>query len=117
GETIKHYDVKIGNITIPVKFWPKINYQETEIIETDERIRLFKRELPMTLTKRTIFAKQTIEITRTEEEAKQGGIDHALDDLHTKLGKDAEIIKYYILHEKVESGKVKLRLYVSVLEN
>lgn len=117
GAAIKHYDVNIGKITIPLKFWPKINFPETIITENKEQIRLFKRDFPMSLIKRTTFDKQTIEITRTAEEAKQRGIDHALKDLQTKLGKDAEILKYYILHEKVESGKVKLRIYVSVLEN
>src|SRR5699024_6661737 len=105
GGIINHYDINIGKLAIPVKFWPKINFKEKEITEIKERTRLFNRELPITITKRTIFDKQTIEITRTEDEAKQQGIDHALEDLHIKLGKDADILKYYILHEKVESGK------------
>lgn len=117
GEKINHYFISVGNVNIPLFIWPKVKYYETEVNEEHIPLHILKKELPFSLKKRTSYAKKTVKLAQTEKEARQKGIDHALKDLKNKLGKETEIIKYYILHDVVDSGKVKLRLYVSVLEN
>lgn len=117
GDYITHYSLSFKKVNIPFVFWPKINFEEHMTIEEEIPLHLFKQQLPVTITKHTRLNKETINITLSQIEARKKGIDHALLDLQQKLGKDAEINNYYILHEKVDSGKVKLRLYVSALEN
>lgn len=117
GDYITHYSLSFKRANIPFVFWPKINFKEYTTIEEEIPLHLFKQRLPFTLKKRTNLNKETINITLSQTEAREKGIEHALLDLQQKLGKDAEINKYYILHEELDSGKVKLRLYVSALEN
>jgi len=117
GDKITHYYVNFGKLRIPIFIWPKIKYEQVEVINEQIPIQILKRKLPITIIKQTTYDKNTIEIVRSQEEAKEMGVEHALEDLQNKLGTDAEIIKYYILHEAVDNGKVKLRLYVSALEN
>lgn len=117
GEKVDHYYVSIGNVQVPLFVWPRTKYNEKTIFYEHIPLQLFKQTLPFTLIKQTIYNKEMKNLTQSENEAKQKGIDHALIDLQNKLGKKAEIKKYYILHEVVDNGKVKLRLYVSVVEN
>ncbi|NLI67445.1 MAG: sporulation protein YqfD [Bacilli bacterium] len=117
GDFIEHRYLTVGNFTLPLFNFKKPPYTFTEESIQEKQLKLFERTLPIYYVKKTIYDKELIEIKRTETEAKQLAIEHALFDLQQKLGKDAEILKYYILHEAKENGKVKLRLYVSTLEN
>lgn len=117
GNFINHYYLLLGNKGIPLFNFKQIHYEHIEETYRRTQLKLFDREFPIFFVKKTIFNKEIIEHIRTEDEAKQIAIDHALFDLKQKLGKDADIVKYYILHEVKDNGKVKLRLYVSALEN
>lgn len=117
GKSYREYYILAGKVGLPLLFRPDITYDENEVIDERSTISIFRQKTPFEFLKRTLHEKETVKIKQTKEAAKQKGIDHALLDLENKLGKDTEILKYYILHEAVDSGKVKLRLYVSVLEN
>lgn len=117
GEKMTKYYVQILNVHLPIwNFWKEPYQSSLEEIEI-KPITLLKWEVPIPLVKKTIYNKETIQQTRTEKEAKKIAIDHALYDLQIRLGRDTEILKYYVLHESIENGKVKLNLYISVLEN
>lgn len=117
GDKVNHYYIHFGKIQVPLfnlKRVPFDNY-----VTEYERIPLtiFEKTLPFHIIRKTMYKRAVINEKRTKEQAKEIAINHAISDLEKKLGKDAEIIKYYILHEQVDNGKVKLRLYVSMLEN
>ncbi|HZW68533.1 MAG TPA: sporulation protein YqfD [Pseudogracilibacillus sp.] len=117
GDYITHYSLSYKKVNIPFVFWPKINYKEYMTIDEEIPLKLFQQALPFTIKKHINLNKERINITLSQTEARKKGIEHALLDLQQKLGKDAEINNYYILHEELDSGKVKLSLYVSALEN
>lgn len=117
GEKMTKYYLDLNGWQMPIWGFKNIPY-EAVLEESEKRpLHLLKWELPISIHERTIYDTESLEQIRTEEEAKNDAIDHVKNDLKTKLGPDAEIIKYYVLHETVDSGKVKLNLYISVLEN
>lgn len=117
GEKMTKYYIQLFQYELPIwNFWKEPYSNALEEVEK-QPIHLLKWELPIPVVKKTIYNKETLNQIRTEEEAKKVAIDHALYDLQIRLGKDTEILKYYVLHESVENGKVKLNLYISVLEN
>ena len=117
GNYMKRHYLLIDKLTVPLFNFKKIPFEHIEESYNRKQLKLLKKQLPIYYVEKTIYNKEIIEIVRTEDEAKQVAIEHALFDLQQKLGKDSEILKYYILHEAKENGKVKLRLYVSALEN
>ncbi|MEI3611677.1 sporulation protein YqfD [Pseudogracilibacillus sp. SO30301A] len=117
GDKITKYSLNIGKWQLPIWGFKKIPYEqvfeETEVIP----VYLLKWKLPFNLIERTIYDKESFTQIRSEEDAKNIAIEHVKEDLKLKLGKDSEIIKYYVLHETVDNGKVKMNLYISVTEN
>jgi len=117
GEQIRKYMLNIGNIQLPIWGFKKIpfahSFEETET----KPLYFIKWELPISIVQRTIYDKEFFSDVKSEEEAKEIAIQQVKNDLQLKLGSDAKILKYYVLHETVDSGKVKLNLYISVLEN
>lgn len=117
GEKITKYYIPIQNFQLPIwNFWKEPYKNALEEIEK-QPIYFLKWELPINILKKVIYNKETFKDVRSEEEARSIAIDHALYDLQIRLGRDTEILKYYVLHESIENGKVKLNLYISVLEN
>ena len=117
GNYVTHYELHIGSLRIPVKFWPRLKDKQFTTVEEVFPLRIFNVILPIKLVEKRNFEQTEKERNRTEEETKEIAIEHALEDLQHKLGKETEIVKYYVLHEVVDNGKVKLRLYVSAIEN
>lgn len=117
GNPITHYHLNIGKLTIPLLIWPKVKGKQIETLKQIHELKLFQRQLPIKLIEKTSYEKMTEETKQPIEEAKEKAIEFMKKDLKRKLGKESEIEKYYILHEVEDNGKVKLRLYVSVIEN
>ena len=117
GEYVTHYSLQMNHFNIPLwGFWKK-PFSEI-FVETDiQALKILRWQLPISLVKNTVYNKESISQIRSENEAKEIAIKHALYDLQLKLGMDTEILHYYVLHESVENGKVKLNLYISVLED
>src|SRR5690625_1529868 len=116
AKMIKYY-LNIGNIHIPIWGFKKIPYKETVKEKDKKALYLLKWQLPFHIIQQTIYDKQSLSSKRSEEEAKEIAIEHVKNDLKVKLGIDTDILNYYVLHESVENGKVKLNLYISTLEN
>ncbi|HLR23117.1 MAG TPA: sporulation protein YqfD [Pseudogracilibacillus sp.] len=84
----KSHALKIFNYTFPIKLKTKIYYEMTNNIQPG-----------------------------TKEEAKERAINHIESNLKRKAGKNSEVLYYKVLHERLDNGKVKMNLYVSVLED
>ncbi|WP_058307412.1 sporulation protein YqfD [Gracilibacillus massiliensis] len=112
----KHY-LHFSNILLP--FWNFSNPDYTNYqIETEEKNFYFlKWKLPISYLKQTIYKSDVIEEKMTKKEAKTQALEQAKRELLRQLPLDAEIIEEKVLHEREESGKVKLTLYYTVLEN
>lgn len=111
------YQIKLGKVHIP--FWgikkPKYNtvYKEDEL----KNVYFLKWKLPVDIVQIRLHELEKNDFKRTKEEAVQVAIKQAEESLQLQLGKDAEILSNFILHQGVDNGKVKLNLYMSVLEN
>lgn len=58
-----------------------------------------------------------LELKRTEEQAKQEGIERAKRDILAKYGTDSVIMDQKILHEKADNGKVYIKVHFEVEQN
>lgn len=117
GDNMNKYSLHLFNKEIPIWGFKKVPFEHTFEEKEKKPIYLLKWKIPLSITKKTIYDKESFTQIRSEEEAKEIAIEQVKNDLHIKLGSDVEILKYYVLHESVDNGKVKLNLYVSVLEN
>lgn len=117
GEKVSAYQLQIGSIRIPIWGFKKETFTETVTEVERKPLYFLKWQLPLQLIEQNIYNKETNVVTRTVEEAKKIAIQHVQEDLQLKLGNEARILKYNVLHETEENGKVKLNLYISVLEN
>jgi len=117
GDYVTHYYLQVYNVRIPLFNLQRIPYDHTFITYEDFPVTLFNKKWPITFIHKKIYDKEIVAIKMAEEESKKRAIQFALTDLKHKLGIDAEIKKYFILQESVDNGKVKLKLYVTVIEN
>ncbi|HLS66450.1 MAG TPA: sporulation protein YqfD [Pseudogracilibacillus sp.] len=117
GEKQEKLHVKIDKLTVPLWGFHHKQYDESVKLYSEQPVYVFKWKLPFTLLYETVYNKDTLTHIRTIEEAREMAIEQAKKQLLHKLDQNAKIEKYYVLHETVESGKVKLYLYVTVLEN
>ncbi|SHN11237.1 sporulation protein YqfD [Gracilibacillus kekensis] len=112
----KHY-LHFSSFLIP--FWNFMNPDYTNYqMETEEKNFYFlKWKLPISYIKQTIYQSEVMEKKMEKQEAKTLALEQAKRELLRQLPLDAEITEEKVLHERVESGKVKLTLYYTVLEN
>lgn len=117
GQSKTSYNLSTGNIKIPIWGFKKRQFNNVYVEENEKQITFLKWQLPISIIEKRTYELNNTEIERTKDEAIQVGIEQAKESLRLQLDKDAEILSNFILHEAVENGKVKLNLYVSVLEN
>lgn len=117
GNQEKSYALKIKDFKLP--FWgikePDFKAVQRETEEKD--IYFFKWQLPIKFMDTTVLEKKYNKQERTKEEAIEYGIKQAKKELELKLGSSAKILTDKILHERMENGKVILRLYITVEED
>ena len=83
----------------------------------EQAVNFFGWKLPIQWNKRTYYEKKNFQEVRTEAEAKEIGKKQAKSDLLLQLGPDAKILSENVLQERLDDGKVKLNLYITVEEN
>lgn len=117
GEKISRRKIGFGDLVIPFWGFKKSTFKD-EFEETKKNdLYLFKWKLPFQMYETTIFEKEINEEVKTMEVVEKEMELFILDQFQSKIGQDVSINKYYILHDSTVNGKVKFRLYISVLEN
>lgn len=117
GNHIQKYQLQVKGATIPLwGFW-RSSYERYVANEEVKPLHLWKWNLPVQMIEQTIYEYNDQQLQRTLPETKEAVIKHVDNHLKTTLGQDTEILKYYVLHESVENGKVNMNIYLSVLEN
>lgn len=116
GETYQRFHVNFFDFTIPV--WgfkqPFSNYLKEEKTQTP---RIFNHTMPIGIETKTYHEMTNNLNPNTKEQTRERAINHIEKKLKRKSGEDAEILYYKVLHERLDNGKVKMNLYVSVLED
>lgn len=117
GERKDKYTLGIGSFVLPIPNYNKRIFTDEFTSVDKEAIYFLKWKTPIQLYHKSIYNKVTLESEKTVEKRKQKAIEVALNDLLLKTGNKTELNTYYILHETVSNGKVKLKLYVNLIED
>jgi len=117
GNQTNKYYLQINDINIPVWGFHSQEYKVSSIDNKKHSINFLKWQLPANIVKSTISEKEQKNIKRTKEEAIKVGIEQAKKELKLQLGPNTKITSDKLLHESIENGKVKLKLYATVEEN
>ncbi|WP_077621467.1 sporulation protein YqfD [Sediminibacillus massiliensis] len=117
GSREKKYYLKMGKWDIPIWGFKYPDFGEVYRETTEKPFYFLNWTLPLSLVTESIQEKETIQVKRNKQTAIETAIEQASRELQEKLGKEAEISFQKVLHERIESGKVKLILYFKVKEN
>ncbi len=117
GEKTIRYQLQLAKKSLPIWGFGQPPYKQNVINEDVKPLHLWKWELPVEIVQQNIYEYDSHALERSVEETKEMTFQHIIENLQLKLGQDIEIVKYYVLHETVENGKVKMNIYFSLLEN
>lgn len=117
GEEKRKHLLRFGSLTVPVWGFGKAGFETYEVEADVHPIRFLGKELPIAYIEKTTRATEEYNRSLTENEATDAAKELARRDLMKNIPKDARIDDEIILHEEVESGKVKLTMYFQVIEN
>ncbi|MBM7554727.1 sporulation protein YqfD [Thalassobacillus pellis] len=117
GNNEQRYHLRIGSFEFPVWGWGKIEYSLVKKEEDSSQLSIFSKELPFYWKKSTYYEMNRLEKNRTKKDSIRIARHQAKMDLLKRLPEDSKIVQENILHEEVDSGKVKLILFVKVHEN
>lgn len=117
GEKTKKYRLQFKNYSFPIWGFGKPKFKQNMIHEDSKALQLWQWRLPISIIEEIRY-EYTGELNQYKiKEAKEKALDHVKKSLKTNIGQDMEILEYYVLHEREESGKVKMNIYFSVLED
>lgn len=117
GKRENKYHLKISGFELPVWGFGKTEFDRIHRERNVKDLYFLKWELPVKMVETILSEKRYNEVKRSKEEAIKIGIKQAKNELQLQLGNDAKVVSENILHETIESGKVKLILYMTVEEN
>lgn len=117
GESQKEYFLNIGSLQIKIWGFTKNTYKHQREESEEKAFRFLKWTLPITYKEVTVREIENKERKYTMDEAVQVGKENGQKELKQKLEKNAMIKEEKVLHQTVEDGKVKLRIYFVVEES
>lgn len=117
GRDKTSYKLNIGNLSIPIWGIRKPEYKAIYKEEEKRDLYFLNWKLPFKIIYEKQYELERNEMARSREEALDLGVKQVNENLKRQLGDGTEILSNFTLHEAVHNGKVKLNLYVSVLEN
>lgn len=117
GSEKRKYSLQIGNMQIPLWGFGKIKYKSYDNEEEGHKIKFLKWTLPIKYKETTVREKEKAKRDYSEKEAINAAKEIARSDLKSQIPSDAKIVDEYVLHQKVENGKVNLSIYFQVIEN
>lgn len=109
--------LQIGTFQIPIAGFMIEDYNNKEVIEEIQQVKIWNRELPLAMIRQTVYETEMMELTFTEEEARQLALEVAQKDVLKGLSSDAKIVNQKILHEQIENDTFKLSILFDVVED
>lgn len=117
GKNKTYYHLQVGTFSIPVWGWKEQPYTD-QIAEYDvQPIRLWKWTLPITWVKKELHEYEAHTTSLSQKIIEEKMLKHIEENVKRTYGQDTEVLNYYVLHETIDNGKVKMNLYVSLMEN
>lgn len=117
GEKTIRYQLQLDDKSLPIWGFGQPPYERNVINENAKPIHLWKWRLPVEIIEQNIYEYDAHVLKKSITDTKTRAIQQVENHLRINLGQDIEILKNYVLHETVENGKVKMKIYFSVLEN
>lgn len=117
GSSIERYQLKLGKYQFTVWPWKREGYPEQTIDSEEKHLNILKYRFPVSVIHEKIHEVQGKQYKRSKQEAIKIGVEQVKQNLLRTVGKNAKIESEIILHETSARGKVKLSLYLTVLEN
>ncbi|TCS94761.1 sporulation protein YqfD [Hazenella coriacea] len=99
---------------------PLSNDQPFVQYETEQRIKRLQiagKELPIGVLEEEYLEMNWVNQPLTQKEAIQLGVVRARDELVNQLGRDGRILEEKVLHQRVDNGKVYLKVHFDAVEN
>ncbi|QGH34969.1 sporulation protein YqfD [Gracilibacillus salitolerans] len=112
----KHY-LHASKFLVPIWNFENPEYEHYQVDVEEKNFYFLKWKIPISYINQTIYEAELKEEQLSEENAKKIALEQGKRELMREIPHDAEITDEKALHESVESGKVKLTLYYTVLEN
>ncbi|WP_371068708.1 sporulation protein YqfD [Sediminibacillus sp. JSM 1682029] len=117
GENETKFHLQIGKLRIPVWGFKKVDYEHVYKETTSKPLYFLHWTLPISIVEEKWNEQASYNEKRSREKAREEAVKQATKQLRSELGKDAEIAFQKVLHERIESGKVKLTLYFKAKED
>ncbi|MCA0986088.1 sporulation protein YqfD [Guptibacillus algicola] len=116
GETKTNHSLGIVGFYLPIWGLKAPEFENYEVNERETNFRFLKWQLPISLMSKKMLETKEVERTYTNKEAVDAARNVAREDIKDKTAEDAEIKTEKILHEKVENGKVNVKIHFEVIE-
>ncbi|MGP0587559.1 sporulation protein YqfD [Paenibacillus timonensis] len=117
GERKQRGYLYFGNTAIQLTGYGKVTYAQSETMTDEDPLTWRGWKLPVGWMTEKVMETTELELKRTEEQAKQEGIERAKRDILAKYGTDSVIMDQKILHEKADNGKVYIKVHFEVEQN
>ncbi|GIP48219.1 sporulation protein YqfD [Paenibacillus sp. DXFW5] len=117
GERKQRGYLYFGNTAIQLTGYGKVTYAQSETMTDEDPLTWRGWKLPIGWMTEKVMETTELELKRTEEQAKQEGIERAKRDILAKYGTDSVIMDQKILHEKADNGKVYIKVHFEVEQN
>ncbi|WP_181350621.1 sporulation protein YqfD [Thalassobacillus sp. CUG 92003] len=117
GDTKRKYFLKWNDVELPVWGFGKVEPRYKRVETNEKTFKIFSWEVPIKWKATKHYHIEKKEESRSKEEAVQAGVEQAKHDLMDQLPAESKIVGENILHQREESGKVKLILLLKVNEN
>ncbi|MEG6589927.1 sporulation protein YqfD [Paenibacillus barengoltzii] len=117
GERKQRGYLYFGDTAIQFTGYGKVSYAQSETMTDQDPLTWRGWKLPIGWMTEKVMETTELELKRTEEQAKQEGIERAKRDILAKYGTDSVILDQKILHEKADNGKVYIKVHFEVEQN
>lgn len=116
GESFERFYLVFGSRALQVTGYGKKALEPSEIIEDRKVLQWRNITLPFGWLTEKVLQAQMVEQPIDAQTAKTVGLERAAADLLSRAGEEARIVLHNILQEKIENGKVYMKVLFQVEE-
>ncbi|MCS1350470.1 sporulation protein YqfD [Mechercharimyces sp. CAU 1602] len=117
GKREKGYYPYIGSTMIQIPFISKVPYEKYETIQKLQTLRVQNVRIPIGWVEEERLEMEWVKQELTEKEARLVGVEQARADVREQIGQDGRILEQKVLHQRVDNGKVYMKIHFDVVEN
>jgi similar to stage IV sporulation protein len=107
----------LSSLELKNPFGKKITFSQMETVKKMHSLYLGKWRLPLGWVEEENLEMKQVQERLSVPEAARIGTLQARDELLRHIGKDGRILEEKVLHQRVESGKVYLKVHFDAIEN